>query len=102
MPELAPVTKATFSLSLIFNLHHEANETTDEHRCTQCGPAATQKIHREDAKNAKLLKSLFFALFASSRLRGKGRVQSTTKTRRITKSFRSVEKFFPASKGFWG
>jgi len=33
----------------------------------QPGPAATQKIHREDAKNAKFLKSFFFALFASSR-----------------------------------
>ena len=30
-------------------------------------PAATKKIHREDAKTAKFLTSLFFALFASSR-----------------------------------
>ncbi len=38
----------------------QEDEATDAHR-------AAQKIHREDAKNAKFLKSLFFALFASSR-----------------------------------
>ena len=30
-------------------------------------PSRNPKTHREDAKNAKFLKSLFFAFFASSR-----------------------------------
>src|SRR5438132_1548688 len=38
--------------------------TATESVFSQCSPAAIQKIHREDAKNAKFLKSLFFALFA--------------------------------------
>src|SRR5205809_370430 len=68
MPELAPVTKATFSLSLIFNLHHEKQMkprmNTDVHSAAQPQPK------KSTARTRRTRRKAISKTSRSSRLRG--------------------------------
>src|SRR5438034_5900859 len=77
MPELAPVTKATFSLSLIFNLHHEKQMkprmNTDVHSAAQPQPK------KSTARTRRTRRKAISKTSRSSRLRGENILDRRTR-----------------------